>query len=115
MVTNNLEKCNALNYQFKSVFNSDNDSPLPNFEARIRIYMKDAIVLNLFSITNILKHLNELNEDKSVGDDKVHPHVIKHASEGFAIPLNIIFTKSFNTGLIPSSWNEANITSIIWL
>ena len=38
--------------------------------------------------------------------------MLKKAAEALSIPITIIYTKSFQTGLIPKIWKQANITPL---
>jgi hypothetical protein len=65
-----------------------------------------------FNKSIILKHLNNLNTQKSVGPDKVHPKVLKECAKSLSFPLSLIFEKSFVTGSIPKLWSCANVVPL---
>ena len=65
-----------------------------------------------FNKSIILKHLNNLNTQKSVGPDKVHPKVLKKCAKSLSFPLSLIFEKSFVTGSIPKLWSCANVVPL---
>ena len=44
--------------------------------------------------------------------DQVHPKVLKICADSLAIPLTKLFTKSLETGKVPTSWKEAKVTPI---
>jgi hypothetical protein len=102
--TNSLEIADTLNEFFASVFIKDGSTvedlneecatkcPNPSFNTSI-----------------IQKHLNNLNTQKSVGPDKVHPKVLKECAKSLSLPLSLIFEKSFLTGSIPKLWSCANV------
>jgi hypothetical protein len=65
-----------------------------------------------FGIADVREQLENLNVNKSIGVDKVHPFVLKECSETISRPLSIIFKKSYLSGLIPDEWLVANITPL---
>ncbi len=105
--TDSLEIVDTLNEFFASVFIKDGSTvedlneecatkcPHPSFNKSI-----------------ILKHLNNLNTQKSVGPDKVHPKVLKECAKSLSFPLSLIFEKSFVTGSIPKLWSCANVVPL---
>ena len=56
--------------------------------------------------------LEELNKNKSVGIDKVHPHVLRECSSSIASSLSKLLRQSYLTSELPQAWREANITPI---
>ena len=60
----------------------------------------------------IEKIISKLNEEKSAGVDDLPPIVLKRTSKEISFPLQKIFTKSLDTGEIPSDWKTANVTPI---
>ena len=53
-----------------------------------------------------------LHNSKNPGPDGWPIPIIKSVSEFIAIPLSIIFTKSFNSGILPHDWKNAQVTPI---
>lgn len=53
-----------------------------------------------------------MNVNKSAGDDCLHPYVINKCAKDFSYILSSIFKCSFDAGVVPSRWKEANITPI---
>ena len=58
-----------------------------------------------------MKLLN-LNGNKSMGHDNIHPHMLKSLADTISKPLAIIFNKSMVSGPTPEQWAEAIITAI---
>lgn len=67
----------------------------------------------MFSPQNVKKYQDKLNKTKTPANDKIHPHVIKEASSRFALMLSNLFTESFETGLLPNDWKEADDNKLI--
>ncbi|XP_065650758.1 uncharacterized protein LOC136078870 [Hydra vulgaris] len=99
--------CPTLNNFFQSVFVNEPNGPVPELEPRTD--NKCILDENIFSINDIRARLATLDESKSLGVDNVHPRVLKHCAEAFALPLTLVFKKSFSTSTIPDLWK--NLTS----
>lgn len=56
--------------------------------------------------------LLKLIPDKSMGPDGLHPKLLKECAEELALPLSIVFTKSYAEGVVPWDWKSAEITPI---
>lgn len=64
------------------------------------------------SSNGILKLLKELNVEKACGPDLIPIRVVKYAAEEIATILEVIFTQSLNSGILPKDWLTTNITPI---
>ena len=109
ITTDHQHIANTLNDQFQSVFVNDQfESDLPSFTNRTTHHINTVD----FSTGIIIPLLKALDPNKSHGIDKIHPYVLKHAANSLALPLSIIFTKSFDKNKIPSVWSHANVTPL---
>ncbi|KAK3108532.1 hypothetical protein FSP39_010045 [Pinctada imbricata] len=108
-------KANILNDQFKSVFSSSSGDISFSTFSKLN-YMKnstpsypscDDIFLSTHGIEKLLKNLNPY---KAAGPDKLKPNVLKELASEIAPILCIIYTKSLESGKIPSDWKTANVT-----
>ena len=105
--SDNKTKAEILNDQFCSVFTQEhpevpvepesNIPPMPN----ITIY-----------VDGVLKLLKDLNPNKSSGPDEIPARLLKLAAEELAPALSLIFQKSLDSGEVPNSWLQANITPL---
>jgi hypothetical protein len=59
-----------------------------------------------------VKKIETLRKDSAPGPDNIHPHLMRETKNEMAIPLNIIFRKSLDTGQVPSDWRTARVTPI---
>ncbi|XP_065683269.1 uncharacterized protein LOC124813894 [Hydra vulgaris] len=95
-----VEIANILNKCFQDVFVIEPDGALPKFESRFSNYATNFSDISPDEI-NYNDVLKSLNENKAFGPDKLHPAMLKNASEAFALPLILIFRES-------SVGNQAN-------
>ena len=108
--SDNTNKANILNAQFRSVFTQENDI-LPNLPPS---YSTVPSISNFtISIEGVSKLLSDLNPlIKATGPDGVPARILKVATEEIAPALTKIFEKSLETGAVPSAWRRANIFPI---
>ena len=59
------------------------------------------------------KALRALYPSKSPGPDGIYPRVLKELGQELAFLLKLLFYKSMQEGSVPSSWNEAEVRSLI--
>ena len=59
-----------------------------------------------------MKKLKDLNINKSPGPDSINSRILVELADTIVPSLLIIFQNLYNTGTVPSSWKEANITPI---
>ena len=65
----------------------------------------------LITEEKIREKLQNLDTNKAIGPDDVHGKVLKNLANILAIPLAIIFRKSFKSGDLPSAWKKAHNAS----
>ena len=66
----------------------------------------------VFSETKVKEKLMQLKPDKAQGPDGIHPMVLRECAAHIAKPLALIYQKSFDEGIVPSNWKEANVSPI---
>ena len=103
------EKATALNKFFTEVFTREDLSYIPTLDDHP---VKSNLLEIEISQEDIIKKLESLNPNKSMGYDGIHPKVLKETAKTIAKPLSIIFKQSLDTGSLPSAWKRANIAPI---
>ena len=106
-----LDKARILNTQFSSVFTKESPLNTPPQEADpIRQYPP----ISKLNITTegIKKLLENIDPNKAMGPDRLHPRVLKETARVVAPILQIIFSKSLENGEVPDNWKQANIAPI---
>ena len=61
---------------------------------------------------DVEKVLSALNPSKSQGPDLFHPKYLKETMDFIIQPLQTIFQKSLDEGILPTIWKKANISAI---
>src|SRR5271163_3566666 len=64
------------------------------------------------TISGIDKLLSEINPYKACGPDQIKPRVLKELHLEISPILQIIFTKSLRTVVLPGDWRNANVAPI---
>ena len=93
--------------QFYSVFTRENnDIPLVSF-------LKYPNMANIeFTVQGIVKLLQKLKAAKSAGPDNIPTRILKEYALYIAPVLQLIYTQSYQTGILPNDWLTANIVPV---
>ncbi len=108
MVVDNHGIANILNNYFHSVYTVDNHTQSHIVEDLTESKLL-TIELNRYDVES---RLSNLDPNKAMGVDLVHPLVLKKCSRSLSKPLHIIFKKSIDLGVLPDTWKEANVTPL---
>jgi hypothetical protein len=110
IATTDQEKADALEKFFSSVFTEEGpeDFEEPKANKPIHCCMKELEITE----KDIIDKLSQINVTKSPGMDKIHPRIIFEVRREIAKPLQIIFTKSLKSGVVPSEWKEAEVVAL---
>ena len=104
-----LEKSEALNEFFTSVFTIERDGPTPQLARRdIKVAMPHLQITEAM----VKKKLGGLNPNKSAGPDGLHPRVLSELSEVISKPLATIMQKSLTEEQLPQSWKDVHISPV---
>ncbi len=103
------EKADELGRFFQTVFTNEDLTQVPHVDEKDVNTPLEDVSFTKEEITELLK---EMNVNKSVGPDLIHPRVLMESAEQLTTPLYIIFRKSLDIGELPADWKEANITAI---
>ncbi|XP_050681798.1 uncharacterized protein LOC126977139 [Leptidea sinapis] len=110
--SNGEQICDFFNEHFYSVFenstiNSFNLSEIP---------LANNTIFNINSIhiskEIVYKYLKSVNVAKGAGPDGIHPVLIRNCATNLALPITILFMKSFREGRVPAIWKMALVTPI---
>ena len=108
IVTDYYRKAELLNTFFKSVFTVETPDDIPDFPLRTDQVLNTVA----FNEDTIRKHLESLEESKSVGPDDFHPKFLKETAKSLSKPISTLFTKSFDEMEIAKIWKNANVTPL---
>ena len=102
------EKAEVLSNFFSSVFTIE---PEGNWEQpQQSVTTMDENII--FTESEVLKQLSQLDVTKSPGPDALHPRVLYEIRHTIANQLTSIFQHSWDTGQLPGDWKKANISAI---
>ena len=104
-----IDKADALNKFFSSVFNQNTDYEITE---DLQIEVLNSMEPLSINQDDVLKRLQKLNVNKSAGNDKLHPRILKELAHKISYPLSVIFNQSLTHGVLPEDWRRANITPI---
>ena len=110
IISNPIGMAEVLNSYFSSVFTVE--SPLENLPDSVSNNVDSTLGEVDFSTDIVLKKLSNLNSNKAPGPDGIHPIILQRCSDLLALPLSIVFSKCFSSGLVPHDWKIANVTPI---
>ncbi|PKU49523.1 rna-directed dna polymerase from mobile element jockey-like [Limosa lapponica baueri] len=112
IVTKDEKKAEVLNAFFASVFSSGAGCPpssqTPELAVRVG-EQNEAPVIQREVVRDLLQNLDT---NKSMGPDGIHPRILRELGEVLAEPLSIIYQHSRQAGEVPADWHLANVTPI---
>ena len=108
------EQAELLNEQFQSVFGDGHEYTAEEFELKTgmtnsNIPAMDNININCEGAKKLLKNLNP---HKAGGPDGISPRVLRELAEELAPALTTIFQSSLSSGVVPTDWRSAYVTSV---
>ena len=106
--TTSKEKAEALNSQYQSVFTKENTTSFPDKGKSPHPAMTNIV----FNTDGIEKLLSNLNPRKACGPDLIPIRVMRETAKQIAPILQVIFTQSYETGMLPKDWLTANIVAV---
>ena len=91
------------------MFEVEENDQIPEFEER----NYDSVLMDIeINKDQISKIINALKPNKSQGPDRIHPRILKETNQCITSPLEKIFRKSLEEGILPDDWKSANVTAI---
>ena len=110
IITDNNDIAEKLNDFFSSVFTKEDLSKLPT---PLLAYTGSSPLSNIQIPPHKVKDkLDNLRISAAPGPDKLFPRLLRELSNVIMLPLSMIFSASFQEGLVPQDWKLANITPI---
>ena len=106
--TDGAKIASELNKYFVSVFIKEDTVNIPKVGEKFNIECPNPS----FTEGTIRLYIDKLNAHKAIGVDNVHPKVLKKCSVSLCKPLSLIFTKSYESGVVPHLWRKANIVPL---
>ena len=102
---------NCLNDCFVKVFSScDDEASFPTLaQSQAKCFITEK---ELFSSNNVENELKKLDTTKTMGADGIHPIILNKCANSCSKILSAIFVKSYETGIVPLKWKEADLTPL---
>ena len=110
--TDAKSKAEALNSYFKSVFTKEDTKNLPNLADPSSEVLFPNISDITFSVEGLRQLLSNLDTNKASGPDEIPSFILKQFAVEISPILQVIFTKSLSSGLLPSDWKKGNICPV---
>ena len=112
MISDGFQMAQVLNEYFSSVFTTEDISSLPvpftKFEGNTSKHLGQLFVTSEI----IANKIKKMKDNKSPGVDGIPPKLLKEIVEQISTPLAKFFNLSLEEGIVPSEWEEANITPL---
>ncbi|XP_066935011.1 uncharacterized protein [Clytia hemisphaerica] len=98
----------SLRHEFCSVFTNEPEGEVPDFPSRTEEIIDDIVITKEM----LSKKIKELDTNKSLGPDEIHPKMLKELVDEIAEPLSRIMNKTLTEGELPEDWKLAHVTPI---
>ena len=109
MADTDVQKAEVLNSSFASVFTTEGEGDIPQFERRT--YNTELVDLPITK-EDIERILKTLDTSKSPGPDGLHPRPLAEMAAQLAEPFQALFSTSLEEGILPQGWKDGNVTPI---
>ena len=99
--------------QFTSVFSdpSKTDINAASFESPVLMAPFTDEMLN-FSVDDIIEAINEIKPNAACGPDEIPEALLKKCSSSIAIPIEIIWRRSLDTGVVPDAYKLSYVAPL---
>ena len=101
------EKADILQKQFLSVFSPEDDT-IPTLPSRVSTHIENMTI----SEDAVLDMLKNLNVNKSLGPDDIHPRMLHELADLLAAPITVLFNRSIQGEELPKDWKLQYVSPI---
>ena len=113
VITDDKLTSDQLNKYFVSVFTKEDLTNIPDPD---KIFMGNSVNegLNKIEISEVVVYnkLSEINVNKCIGVDDLHPKLLYELRSELVKPLCTLFNLSVETASLPQDWRDANVTPL---
>jgi hypothetical protein len=107
LLLSSAESATVFNNHFAKSFSADSHNQV-SFSQRAAVVMPPVV----FTSDIITSHLLAQKDSLSFGVDGLPQIFFKNCARSLSVPLSIIFSRSYSSGIIPHIWRSANVTPI---
>jgi hypothetical protein len=108
ITTDCKEMAEILNKYMASVFTKENTNNVPRKQKETRAELSDVTITR----KKIEEKIDSLKSESAPGPDGIHPKLLKEMKKSVSTPLQIIFRKSLDSGMVPADWRTARVVPI---
>ena len=101
------EKAEILQRQFLSVFSPEEDT-VDTLPARVNVEIGN-IIIGVEAVRDMLKNINV---NKSLGPDDIHPRILHELADILSAPITILFNRSIQGEELPDDWKLQFVSPI---
>ena len=103
------ETAEVFNKSFQSVYVTEDIQKVPNLKVNHNADIPEDVEVDIEKVENLL---SDINVNKAMGPDGLHPRCLSECSKELAMPVFMIIRKSLDSESVPKFWLIAAVCPI---